>query len=520
MKLSLAIDVITTTFLFLPTLAKISEKDETALRHDLKTSNLGGRSLSIDADWTQLGNTLEGKEANVNDQFGSSVSMSKQGTRVAVGAYNDNGSGSVKIYDIAGNSSRQIGDAINGNSQVYSAQFGRVVSMSDDGSRVAIAATGNSNLVEVYEWDFTNNLGQWNRIGSIVPVLGPFALAMSGDGNRFVAGSSDYSANYIGAAYIYEWFGDDWRLIGEFSGKRDYENFGNGVAMSYDGKKIIAGSPYNLSTNPDGGAGYARVYEETGIDKWEQVGVDLAVLDLVDGDYFGYSVGISKSGDRVVVGAPGANRAYVYDLVNSENSAWKLVWNQIGSGGFSRSVSMSDDGKRFASGVGIFEELINGWGQVGSRNYIDGSVGYSDVTLSLSSDGMTVAVGSTQPYGSKLGITALYYSPYPACRNSQLQMILRTSDGDTVPFYCKQAPRFKSGFFCSETSDLASHCPYACGACSEYQCSDSKATFLVGKNEKDCAWLEKMKPSKRDARCSKQWLANTCRKTCNICGGE
>ena len=99
-------------------------------------------------------------------------------------------------------------------------------------------------------------------------------------------------------------------------------------------------------------------------------------------------------------------------------------------------------------------------------------------------------------------------------------MILRTSDGDTVPFYCKQAPRFKSGFFCSKTSDLASHCPYACGACSEYQCSDSKATFLVGKNEKDCAWLEKMKPSKRAARCSKQSYANTCRKTCNSCGGE
>jgi len=134
---------------------------------------------------------------------------------------------------------------------------------------------------------------------------------------------------------------------------------------------------------------------------------------------------------------------------------------------------------------------------------------------------MNLAVGGPQ-VNSKAGIAALYTSPYPLCRNSQLQMILRTSDGDTVPFHCKQASKFKAGFSCNKIGELASHCPNACGACSEYQCSDSEASFLVGKNERnkrDCAWLEKMKPSKRSVWCSKRF-ADTCRKTCNICGGE
>ena len=72
-------------------------------------------------------------------------------------------------------------------------------------------------------------------------------------------------------------------------------------------------------------------------------------------------------------------------------------------------------------------------------------------------------------------------------------MILCTSGGDTASFNCKQASKFKGGFSCNKTGDLASHCPNACGTCSEYQCSDSEGSFLVGKKERDCVWLEKMK---------------------------
>ena len=99
-------------------------------------------------------------------------------------------------------------------------------------------------------------------------------------------------------------------------------------------------------------------------------------------------------------------------------------------------------------------------------------------------------------------------------------MILRTSDGDTVPFRCKQASKFKAGFSCNKTGDLASHCPKACGTCSEYQCSDSEASFLVGEKERDCVWLENLNPSKKTAMCSKHFFADTCHKTCNICGDE
>jgi len=209
MKLYLAVDVITTTFFFLPTFAKTSEKDEIniiGLHHDLK-GNLGDRNLSTAPDWTQLGITLEGEKAK--DSFGSSVSMSKKGTRMAVGAFGtNNDSGSVKIYDLIDNSLEQVGDDINGNRDVETIlQYGRAVSMSEDGSRVAIAAPGGSGGVVVYEWMLTiNTLGRWNRIGGVVSISAPFALAMSGDGNRFVAGSYGVDLEleaYKGVALVY-----------------------------------------------------------------------------------------------------------------------------------------------------------------------------------------------------------------------------------------------------------------------------------------------------------------------------
>jgi len=386
MKLSLAVDVITTTFLFLPTFAKTSEKDGihiTGLHRDLK-GNLVGRNLSTDTDWTQVGITLEGEKAD--DWFGHSVSMSKKGMRMAVGAYAANNvSGSVKVYDIIDNSLKQIGDDINGNRDEEDIfQYGRVVSMSDDGSRVAIAAPGGSGGVVVYEWDFTDTLGQWNRIGGIVPVWSPMALAMSGDGNRFVAGSSGRK----GVAFVYEWFDDHWKLIGEVNGKAENENFAcYGVAMSYDGKRFIAGAPYALYGNPDQGAGTARIYKEIDTNKWEQVGIDLKPAELgVSGDEFGSSVDMSKAGNRVVVGSPGAGSSYVYNLV--KDSTWKLVWDEVSTDNFGYAVSISDDGKRFAAGryyggasAYVFEERIHGWDQVG--NYIDGSYSFGQLSRYL-----------------------------------------------------------------------------------------------------------------------------------------
>ncbi|NDE58837.1 MAG: hypothetical protein EB010_05360, partial [Acidimicrobiia bacterium] len=65
---------------------------------------------------TQVGNDIDGEAAG--DQSGSSVAMSANGTRIAIGATYNNGTGSnaghVRIYDWIGTTWTQVGADING----------------------------------------------------------------------------------------------------------------------------------------------------------------------------------------------------------------------------------------------------------------------------------------------------------------------------------------------------------------------------------------------------------------------
>jgi hypothetical protein len=110
-------------------------------------------------NWIQVGADIDGEAAN--DLSGSSVSLSSDGTRVAIGAYfNDNGngtnSGHVRIYEYSGTAWVQVGDDIDG--EAGGDRSGTPVSLSSDGQTVAIGAhlnDGNgtdSGHVRVYRF--------------------------------------------------------------------------------------------------------------------------------------------------------------------------------------------------------------------------------------------------------------------------------------------------------------------------------------------------------------------------------
>ena len=115
---------------------------------------------SFSQDWVQLGSDIDG-EAKLN-YSGKSVSLSSDGTIVAIGAYgnNDNGSmsGHVRVYEWdSGNSSWiQKGNDIDG--EAADDQSGYSVSLNSDGTIVAIGARYNdgggseSGHVRVYEF--------------------------------------------------------------------------------------------------------------------------------------------------------------------------------------------------------------------------------------------------------------------------------------------------------------------------------------------------------------------------------
>ena len=107
--------------------------------------------------WTQVGVDIDGEAAG--DQSGWSVSMSSDGTRVAIGArYNDgngNYAGHMRVYAESGGTWTQVGADIDG--EAASDRSGWSVSMSSDGTRVAIGAPYNdgtgSNVGHVRVYD-------------------------------------------------------------------------------------------------------------------------------------------------------------------------------------------------------------------------------------------------------------------------------------------------------------------------------------------------------------------------------
>ena len=127
--------------------------------------------ISIDfGSWVQLGSDIDGEAAD--DQLGYSVSLSSDGTKVAIGAHcNDGGgsnSGHVRVYEYASSSWSQLGADIDG--EAAGDKSGFSVSLSSDGTKVAIGAPyndgggSNSGHARVYEYASSS----WSQLAVIL----------------------------------------------------------------------------------------------------------------------------------------------------------------------------------------------------------------------------------------------------------------------------------------------------------------------------------------------------------------
>lgn len=125
---------------------------------------LGISSLSAQR-WTQVGSDINGEAAY--DQSGSAISLSDDGKRVAIGApNNDNGGhvglddGHVRVYEESGSGWIQVGSDINGDPA--KGFFGSSVSLSANGKRLAIGSGSTRTPVRVYE----EIGGTWTQLGA------------------------------------------------------------------------------------------------------------------------------------------------------------------------------------------------------------------------------------------------------------------------------------------------------------------------------------------------------------------
>lgn len=368
--------------------------------------------------WAILGSDIDG-EATA-DNSGYSVSLSKDGSVVAIGAINNDGTtgsnrGHVRIYQRNASNTTvtpigwtQLGGDIDG--EFGDDQFGMSVSLSSDGSIVAIGATGNDGTsgtnrghVRVYQRNTSNTtivpIG-WTQLGGDIDGESGGdgsgqSVSLSGDGSVVAIGANQNDGtgsvgNYRGSVRIYQraisnttvapigWT----QLGGDIDGEVDGDNSGYSVALSIDGSIVAIGAIYSDGTinNSTDNRGHLRVYQRAISNTtiapigWTQLGGDIDGEAV--GDNSGYSVSLSSNGSVVAIGA---------------------IYNDgtTGSAGDNR------------GNVRVYQRNITnttiapiGWTQLGGD--IDGEAAgdQSGVSISLSSDGLTIAIGANYNDGS------------------------------------------------------------------------------------------------------------------------
>jgi hypothetical protein len=271
-----------------------------------------------------------------------------------------------------------------------------------------------------------------------------YSVSLSSDGNTVAIGAlqnngSSGLGSAAGHVRVYDWNTDitpnGWTQRGlDIDGEAENDQSGWSVSLSSDGNTVAIGAPYN---NGSGGSfsifGHVRVYDWNG-SSWTKRGLD------IDGeaqyDYSGWSVSLSSNGNTVAIGAPynngtdsDAGHVRVYDW-NTSNGWTKrgLDINGEAAGDYSgRSVSLSSDGNTVAIGapynngigsdaghVRVFywntDITPNEWTKRGLD--IDGEAQYDYIgsSVSLDASGNTLAIGAPQNNntGSDAGHVRVY----------------------------------------------------------------------------------------------------------------
>jgi hypothetical protein len=394
------------------------------------------RDTSVPLGWRQLGDDIDGKAGG--DKSGFSVSLSSNGNIVAIGAIFNDGNGSnsghVRVYTRDTNKTTAVTDQDSSNfgpvgwtrlggdidGQAAGDQTGFSVSLSSDGNTVAIGANlndgngSNAGHVRVYTRDTnkttavthqsSSNFGPvgWTRLGAdidgeAVSDRSGWSVCLSSDGTIVAIGAptNDGNGSNAGHVRVYKYVQgtNTWvQQGGDIDGEAAVDQSGWSVSLSSDGNIVAIGANLNDGNGTD--SGHVRVYTRDtnkttavtdqsssnfGPIGWTRLGGD------IDGeaadDYSGFSVSLSSNGNIVAIGA-------VNNDANGDSSGHVRVYTRDTK----KTTAVTDQNSSNFGPVG--------WTRLGGD--IDGEAAYGSAgfSVSLSSDGNTLAIGAPYNYGN------------------------------------------------------------------------------------------------------------------------
>jgi hypothetical protein len=258
--------------------------------------------------------------------------------------------------------------------------FGAAVSLSPEGTRLAVGApyyTRNevkrSGSAYAYREVSESN---WQPSGNpmrgvLEESLFGWSVSLSPGGMFLAVGAPKMSESSLNGGFVkvfsFEPDGSDWQDYGDpISNGVPGDRFGFSVSIAGDEtlQRVAIGAPGN-SVNGEG-SGLASVYEHSG-NGWSNAGDDL--LGESKDENLGYAVSITPSANRLVVGVPkkqiSGEIVGQVKVLNVGYGALTPAGEKYGQSGekFGVSVAISNNGKRFFGGatdanlVRVYEEI-------------------------------------------------------------------------------------------------------------------------------------------------------------------
>lgn len=341
------------------------------------TWNLRGFPFNINAG------LLNG--VSVGDRFGEAVDISDDGLTIIIGSrlnfdYTCDG-GTVYAYRWNGTAWIQLGLAAGGNGSIAPTLagelFGTSVSVSANGSITAVGSPLSSGtgfgIGRVYKYSTPGVAGgTWQQLGSDSDIQGDTVAdtlgtksALNDAGTILAISSSDNTgptglAPNTGAVKIFKYstpgvLGGTWQQLGNnIYGEGANVFFGTSLSISADGNIVAIGSAVGA-----GGNGYVEVYQYStpGVlgGTWQQLG---RLEGLFVGDEFGSSVSLNKAGDKLAIGSKNLNmvggaQVYQYSSPGVLGGAFVQIGSTVfGDADSSLGFSISMDGAGDAFAVG------------------------------------------------------------------------------------------------------------------------------------------------------------------------
>ncbi len=299
------------------------------------------------------------------DDFGTSIGLSADGNIVAVGAPENNGTGTVKVYSYDGTSWIQMGSTIEGIEA--GERFGVSTKLNADGTVLAISASSrDSNGVDsgsavVYKFEANNWVPLGNElVGDFADNFFGFPVEISNDGTVLLVGasSSDSNGNNEGQVKVFQLNGNTWEQIGnDLLGLNEDDRFGARVSMNNDGSIISIGA-LNEDGNGFTKAGSVRVFKNVA-NSWEQVGSTLFgeednahfTRNAINGD--GTIIAISAVADNNGTSQVGQVKVFQF-IANDWVQVDDAIYGDQGSEFSGSGLVISDSGERVAMGSQLF----------------------------------------------------------------------------------------------------------------------------------------------------------------------